>query len=58
MAKSKVRFGSYYPGNSVIHNLDPRAKLIGLLIYIIAVLQATAILSLPYCIFLAVLLSP
>ena len=37
MAKSKVRFGSYYPGNSVIHNLDPRAKLIGLLIYIVAV---------------------
>ncbi|MGI5825374.1 MAG: energy-coupling factor transporter transmembrane component T family protein, partial [Bacillota bacterium] len=40
MAKSKVRFGSYYPGNSVIHRLDPRAKLIGLIVYIVAVFAA------------------
>ena len=40
MAKSKVRFGSYYPADSVIHRLDPRVKLAGLLIYIVAVFFA------------------
>lgn len=42
MAKSKVRFGSYYPGESVIHHLDPRAKMIGLLIYIVAIFLANS----------------
>lgn len=42
MAKSKVRFGSYYPAESVIHSLDPRAKLVGLIIYIIAVFVANS----------------
>lgn len=42
MAKSKVRFGAYYPGNSVIHRLDPRAKLVGLIIYIMAVFMANS----------------
>lgn len=42
VAKSKVRFGAYYPGNSVIHRLDPRAKLIGLIIYIAAVFMCNS----------------
>lgn len=31
-----ITLGQYYPGNSVIHRLDPRVKIIGTLIYIIA----------------------
>ncbi|MCL2406851.1 MAG: energy-coupling factor transporter transmembrane protein EcfT [Defluviitaleaceae bacterium] len=30
----KVTIGQYYPGNSRIHNLDPRVKLLGLVLYI------------------------
>lgn len=40
MAKSKVRLGSYYPAESVIHSLDPRTKLTALVLYIIAVFFA------------------
>lgn len=31
-----ITLGQYYPGNSVIHRLDPRVKIIGTLVYIIA----------------------
>ena len=31
-----ITLGQYYPGDSVIHRLDPRIKIIGTLIYIIA----------------------
>ncbi len=30
-----ITLGQYFPGNSAIHKLDPRSKIIGLLIYII-----------------------
>ena len=32
-----VVFGQYIPGNSLIHKLDPRAKLIFLVIYIVLI---------------------
>ena len=35
-----VTLGQYFPGNSVIHRLDPRAKLIALIIYIVALFTA------------------
>ena len=35
-----ITLGQYFPGNSVIHRLDPRTKLIGLVVYIVALFLA------------------
>jgi len=35
-----ITLGQYFPGNSVIHRLDPRTKLIALILYIIALFTA------------------
>lgn len=40
-----ITLGQYFPGDTVIHNLDPRTKLIAVLIYIIAIFQADGWLS-------------
>lgn len=32
-----ISLGQYYPGNSFIHKLDPRTKILSSLVYIIAV---------------------
>ena len=36
-----ITLGQYFPGNSIIHRLDPRTKLIMLVIYIVALFMAT-----------------
>ena len=36
-----ITLGQYFPGNSVIHRLDPRTKLIMLVIYIVALFLAS-----------------
>lgn len=36
-----ITLGQYYPGNSVIHQLDPRTKILGTLLFIIAIFMAT-----------------
>ena len=35
-----ITLGQYFPGNSFIHRLDPRTKLIGLVVYIVALFLA------------------
>ena len=30
-----ITIGQYYPGNSIIHKLDPRVKLMGTLVFIV-----------------------
>ncbi|MGL5206695.1 MAG: energy-coupling factor transporter transmembrane component T family protein [Acidaminococcaceae bacterium] len=40
-----ISLGQYYPGNSVIHKLDPRTKILSSLAYIIAVFMAAESLS-------------
>ena len=50
-----ITLGQYFPGNSVIHRLDPRAKLIGLIAYIVALFLAEWIVT--YAILLAVLVA-
>ena len=30
-----ITFGQYYPGDSVIHKMDPRMKLILIIVYIV-----------------------
>ena len=36
MALKDITLGQYFPGNSPIHRLDPRAKLVALILYIVA----------------------
>lgn len=49
-----ITLGQYFPGNSLIHRLDPRTKLIFLLIYIVALFLATGWLS--YAVMLGILI--
>ena len=37
-----ITLGQYFPGNSVVHRLDPRTKLIALIVYIIALFSAVS----------------
>ena len=37
-----ITLGQYFPGNSIIHRLDPRTKLIMLVVYIVALFMATS----------------
>ena len=40
-----ITLGQYFPGTSPIHRLDPRTKLMGLLIYIVALFSAKSWIS-------------
>ena len=40
-----VTLGQYFPGNSLIHKMDPRAKIIASVIYIVAIFCANDILA-------------
>ena len=40
-----ITLGQYFPGDSIIHRLDPRTKLIGVVIYIVALFMAKSWLS-------------
>ena len=35
-----ITLGQYFPGDSLIHKLDPRTKLIAVVLYIVALFQA------------------
>ena len=48
-----ITLGQYFPGNSVIHRLDPRTKLIMLVVYIVALFLAKSWVS--YAVMLAFL---
>ena len=53
MALKDITLGQYFPGNTVIHRLDPRTKLIGTVAYIVALFLAADVVG--YAILLAVL---
>ena len=40
-----ITLGQYFPGNSAIHRLDPRTKLLALVVYIVALFSAGSWLS-------------
>ena len=40
-----ITLGQYFPGKSVIHRLDPRTKLIMLVVYIVALFSAVSWIS-------------
>ena len=48
-----ITLGQYFPGHSVIHRLDPRTKLIMLVVYIVALFLAKSWVS--YALMLAFL---
>lgn len=48
-----ITLGQYFPGTSIIHRLDPRAKITGVLIYIVALFFAKGVVG--YGILLALL---
>ena len=43
---AEITLGQYYPENSIIHKLDPRGKLFGTLIFIIAIFSTNNIIGL------------
>ncbi len=43
---SDITLGQFFPGNSVIHRLDPRYKIICIILYIAAVFNSTSFISL------------
>ena len=53
MALKDVTLGQYFPGNSLVHRLDPHTKLIATVLYIVALFLAKSFLS--YGIMLALL---
>ena len=44
-----ITLGQYFPGNSIIHRLDPRTKLIMLVVYIVALFMAGGWAGMPFC---------
>ena len=55
MALRDITLGQYFPGNSPIHKLDPRAKLIGMICYIVALFLGQWFVT--YAVLLAVLIA-
>ena len=54
MALKDITLGQYFPGASPIHRLDPRAKLVGLILYIVALFLGKWFVS--YAVLLGVLI--
>ena len=53
MALKDITLGQYFPGNSVVHRLDPRTKLLAVVLYIVALFLAAGLLT--YAVMFAVL---
>ena len=53
MALKDITLGQFFPGNSVVHRLDPRTKLIAVVLYIVALFLANWFVT--YAIMLVVL---
>ena len=43
MALKDITLGQYFPGNSLVHRLDPRTKLVAVVLFIVALF-----LGIPY----------
>ena len=55
MALKDITLGQYFPGGSPVHRLDPRAKLVALIVYIVALFLAEWFVT--YAIMLATLIA-
>ena len=45
MALKDITLGQYFPGNSIVHHLDPRTKLIAVVLYIVALFLAKSFVT-------------
>ncbi|MBQ3135219.1 MAG: energy-coupling factor transporter transmembrane protein EcfT [Oscillospiraceae bacterium] len=45
MALKDITLGQFFPGNSPLHRMDPRTKLIGIVLYIVALFLAKSVLT-------------
>ncbi len=45
MALKDITLGQYFPGNSPLHRMDPRTKLMGIVLYIVALFLAKSVLT-------------
>ncbi|MGN0967793.1 MAG: energy-coupling factor transporter transmembrane component T family protein [Oscillospiraceae bacterium] len=45
MALKDITLGQYFPGNTVIHRMDPRAKLLFTILYIVALFLAKSLIA-------------
>ena len=45
MALKDITLGQYFPGNSLVHRLDPRTKLLAVVLYIVALFLAVSFVS-------------
>lgn len=52
-----VSFGQYYPSNSFVHKLDPRMKILFLIVYIVAVFLCENFYALGVCAFVFLLIA-
>ncbi len=52
-----VSFGQYYPSNSFVHKLDPRMKILFLIVYIVAVFLCKNFYALGVCAFVFLLIA-
>ena len=49
-----ITLGQYFPGNSVLHRLDPRMKILLMLIFVVLVFFANNLLSFLYLLLLVI----
>ena len=45
MALKDITLGQYFPGNSFVHRLDPRTKILAVTLYIVALFLAKFFLT-------------
>ena len=45
MALKDITLGQYFPGNSPVHRLDPRTKIVAVFLYIVALFLAKSFIS-------------
>ncbi|MGN1004553.1 MAG: energy-coupling factor transporter transmembrane component T family protein [Oscillospiraceae bacterium] len=55
MALKDITLGQFFPGNTIIHRMDPRAKLLFTILYIVALFLAKSLLA--YLVLIAVLVA-
>ena len=45
MALKDITLGQYFPGRSLVHRLDPRTKLLAVILYIVALFNAQGVVT-------------
>lgn len=51
-----ITLGQYFPGNSVLHRIDPRIKILSAILYIIAVFASSSLISVSFVVIVTAIL--